>query len=615
MRPIVFDGCTGWLHPGTGSRGVVLCNAFGQEAMWTHKGFRQLADRLAMAGVSALRFDYPGTGDSIGDEDEPGRVGAWTDSIKHAVRTLRELTGVTEVALVGLRLGAALAARAALDMGGVERIVMLAPVISGKTFLRELRALYQTWQSGTDIEISPEAQAGECVEVVAHRLYRDAVEDLKALDLRTLSGAPAGQLLLLDRNGREQSALLAHWSALGVDAASAPFDECDGFMVEAAYSAVPHKVFDTIVAWLAQGQDAPAATDVPACDWSGASAGLNLDYSLETPVRFGTKGLFGILSQPTRIARHRPALLFANTGASHHVGDGRLAATLARRLSRRGIASLRMDISGIGDSDAGALANNTDALYSDGAIEDIRVAADWLASQGYQQVVVFGLCSGGYIGMHAAVASEHIVGLIAVNLARFFWPEGLTIEEALGHRAESTRLYMRSAMRLDKWWLALRGQAHFREKVCTVATRLGRRGRSLVTDWYEDRFSTATGQSIRPRELMRQLETRKVETRLIYGAIDAGLDELAVWFGAGGRRLRKARHVQVVVMEKVDHALFSHMARERVMAYTEAYLEGTFGNVGKAPPQMDVSEAGWLDPSRSATPADEAAPVAGSAAA
>ena len=63
--PIVFGPAASQLlghhhapPPGlAGAAGVVLCNPLGDEAMGTHRTYRYLADRLAAAGVHALRFD------------------------------------------------------------------------------------------------------------------------------------------------------------------------------------------------------------------------------------------------------------------------------------------------------------------------------------------------------------------------------------------------------------------------------------------------------------------------------------------------------------------------------------------------------------------------------
>ena len=37
MKPVVFEGCAGWLHPATGNRGVIICAAQGYEELCTHR--------------------------------------------------------------------------------------------------------------------------------------------------------------------------------------------------------------------------------------------------------------------------------------------------------------------------------------------------------------------------------------------------------------------------------------------------------------------------------------------------------------------------------------------------------------------------------------------------
>ena len=43
-----------------------------------------------------LRFDFHGTGDSAGDEREPGRVAAWRRDLGVAIDELRARSGVRE---------------------------------------------------------------------------------------------------------------------------------------------------------------------------------------------------------------------------------------------------------------------------------------------------------------------------------------------------------------------------------------------------------------------------------------------------------------------------------------------------------------------------------------
>jgi pimeloyl-ACP methyl ester carboxylesterase len=133
MEPVVFNECFGWLHEARGRHGVVLCNPFGYDAYCTHRGWRKLAESVAAAGMPTLRFDYPGTGDSAGLEEDPKRFDAWLGSIAAGVEWLREYTGVEQVSLVGLRLGATLAALAAARIGNIDGLVLLAPVITGRS--------------------------------------------------------------------------------------------------------------------------------------------------------------------------------------------------------------------------------------------------------------------------------------------------------------------------------------------------------------------------------------------------------------------------------------------------------------------------------------------------
>ena len=76
MTPVIFDHCFGWLHEGepTAACGVVLCQPFGREAMWVHKGWRVFAEALADSGAPTLRFDYAGTGDSAGESEDGEQI-------------------------------------------------------------------------------------------------------------------------------------------------------------------------------------------------------------------------------------------------------------------------------------------------------------------------------------------------------------------------------------------------------------------------------------------------------------------------------------------------------------------------------------------------------------
>jgi uncharacterized protein len=140
-------------------RAAVLCNPVGNEYIHAHRTMRNLASRLSKAGYHVLRFDYYGTGDSAGDSDE-GNPYRWCDDIGVAMSELRDMTGATKITLVGLRLGANLAARvSARDPLQVESLVLWDPLAvshdSVAAFANDDAATVAAMSADTSIAVSP----------------------------------------------------------------------------------------------------------------------------------------------------------------------------------------------------------------------------------------------------------------------------------------------------------------------------------------------------------------------------------------------------------------------------------------------------------------------------
>ncbi|WP_118178989.1 serine aminopeptidase domain-containing protein [Paraburkholderia phosphatilytica] len=596
MEPIVFGECFGWLHAARGSRGVVLCAPFGYDQLCTHRGWRRLAAQLAANGLATLRFDYPGTGDSAGVEEDPGRLAAWLDSISLAIDTLRARTGVTEIALCGFRLGALLAARVAERRGDVHSLALLAPVTSGRLYVRELRAHRQRWlttPAGFDADPLPE-NAGY-VDAYGFGIHGDDVARLSAIDLARgeINGAlrPAQRALILDSidQGRVK-ALASRYESLDCRVTTGPFDECDRFLTEALYSETPREAFDTLVQWLADGarkastHEGDAMRGDRARGEEGAAGGsrvhalapalrLAASDARETPVSFGVPyqagNYFGIQCIPDRTDPELPAVLFCNTGASHHTGDGRMFTLFARRLAQQGVVSLRMDLAGLGDSSPLSPEVTLDTIYADASGADVAAGAAWLAQRGHRRIVVIGVCGGAFNGLQAARLHPAIVGCVGVNLQKFVW-DGAERQPGAPVFAQS-RLYWRSAFSLRKWGEALRGEADALRAARAVTTRswqsMHRRTRSALA-----RVGLAKLDGNPVQALMHELHEKGVQVRLLYGAFDVGLEELKIHFGPEGRALRRYPGMEVRLLPKLDHALFTRTARENVMRDTEAWL-------------------------------------------
>jgi pimeloyl-ACP methyl ester carboxylesterase len=577
MRPVAFDGCFGWLHPAQAhaahGHGVVLCSPFGYDELCTHRGWRQLAGRIAAAGMPVLRFDYPGAGDSLGTEEDPGQVEAWIESIIKAVRHLRQWTGIKQVSLCGLRLGAMFAAIAAQRMGDVEGLVLLSPALSGKNYVRELRAHRQGWlstEAGAAAEPIPESAA--YVEAFGFGWHGDEIARLSAIDLRTDTSAPARRVLLLDSsNGARATALAEQYAANGVEVERLPFDESDRFMLEALYSEEPVEAFSAVTRWLAAQAscETPFARAADALPEELPTLRLVQQRAIERAVLFGQ--YFGIYCQPDVPRAGAPAVLLFNTGASHHIGDGRIFVTFARRLAAQGIASLRMDLGGLGESTPVAETVTLDTLYSEEASADAMAGADWLVSNGHAGVVTFGVCGGAFVGLHAALAHPAILGCFSVNLQKFIWDEAARVVPGVA----STRVLQRSAVSLQKWKRVLRGESSLRPAALELARRMRRRfGRSVV-----DLIESVTGFLIAPSEVQRfmhRLNAKGVQVQLLYGDFDLGLDELKIHFGTKLGGLRCLSHVRVVKIRHLDHVLFTARSRESAMAEAQTWLYERF---------------------------------------
>ncbi|MFI5298531.1 MAG: amino acid adenylation domain-containing protein [Polyangiales bacterium] len=125
----------------SGEVGVLVCYPIAREYMRAFWSCRLLANQLAAQGVPVFRFDYLGTGDSLGDTPD-WNLDTWTDDILTAAEEFRQKANVREVSVVSLRLGAALTARA-LERGlAVRDAVLWDPVVSGREYLSTLESCH-----------------------------------------------------------------------------------------------------------------------------------------------------------------------------------------------------------------------------------------------------------------------------------------------------------------------------------------------------------------------------------------------------------------------------------------------------------------------------------------
>lgn len=253
--PPLFGICT---DPGRGDApfAVLICPAFSEERQKSYRSTFLFAQRLADAGIPCMRYDYLGTGDSQGLLSDVSMESMVNDTISACAEAKRRFN-VQRIVIVGIRLGAAVAAKAALRLPDIRDLVFWNPVVEGRRFFRDLTRTEAMINLARKVEhdISANTKPEE-VEVDAEFLSQRFVEQLKELDLSKESHTAerylitgqqddkieANQLKKLADSISGAGKIVTHWNS-----------ECMEFwssrsMYDAFY---PTRTFDATIEWLA----------------------------------------------------------------------------------------------------------------------------------------------------------------------------------------------------------------------------------------------------------------------------------------------------------------------------------------------------------------------------
>jgi len=567
-----------WLHRPTATAasdtGLVICKPFGYEATCGHRTMRVFAASAAQLGMPVLRFDYLGTGDSADGDPEADQIGPWLRDVVAAAAELRRRTAVTRVCLLGFRLGALLATLAARE-AAADALLLIAPVVSGRRYLRELRtmALAGAGVVNAGQHDKPAATAG-ALEAGGYLLSAPTVARLSQSEVDTAEAAPADKVLIIDRDDLPSArAWSERLQQLGV---RTRYLVAPGFvkmmMTPPQYAQVPQDMLQAARAWLlgcfatprhVPGLMAVAARRAPASaelTLPGGTDGAN-DVWREHPVSFGPAGmLFGIITEPCRDERRRGAVILLNSGADVHIGAARMYVSIARRWAGRGYVVLRMDLAGLGDS-ATRPGRPEDEVFPPAAIDDMRAAVEFVrARYGVGEVTLAGLCSAAYHTLQAAIAGLQVNRILMVNPQNFSWKEGMepgavqlvdVVREMRG--ARERRLSLGTLQRL------LRGQ---------IDTRAVRRV-------YLQRARLAVEAAVReaarrlhvrlPRDLgsdLQRLVARGVRVVFIFARGEPGIELLQIQGGSAIRHLGDRCRVHII--DSADHTFTASGSRARM---------------------------------------------------
>lgn len=591
MQPLYFSSSGralfGWLHgaPHAASIGVVLCAPFGFEAMCAHRSLRSFAEEFAVRGIPALRFDYLGAGDSADLEPHEEQLAIWRDNILAAAQTLRTYTGVRQICLLGIRLGALLAQMAAEEVDAAQ-LIAIAPVLQGARYLRELElALWQSQATHVPAEStrsSDESQprSGGSLDLGGFVLSEATIDALRRVDLARRSTPPA--VMVVDRADLPGA---QRWSrSLGESGVACDYlcsSEYASMMRSPQFATVPHAMIDRCVGWVATqmpAADPPIPSPRPPLDHM--TLPVNAQGACERPVFFGSDvTLFGIVAEPPAREARRRGVILLNSASDPHIGSRRLHVRLARHWVERGYVVLRMDLAGLGDSAtrSGRAAN---IPFPPEAIADIASAADWLREHyTLRDLTLLGLCSGAYHALRAAVAGVHVDRLLMVNPFSYRPHKLTTIDEIqLGEVVRAPDIYSARARSKESWKKLLTGRANLR-RIARIYGRLA---------------ALALGSGLReaarrlhlpmPNDLggeLLRLTARGTRLVFVFAPGEAGQSLLRLEAGSALQRL--GARCQMHVIEGADHdcaraaprALLEQVLSEELYARPDAQTDIT----------------------------------------
>jgi len=576
-EPIFFGpnerSCAGWLHrTAKASRsGVVICSPLGYEAICAHRSVRRFAEAFAEAGAPTLRFDYDGTGDSAGDDTDAGRLLAWERSTQAAVRALRELCGVERVWLVGIRLGALIATLAATNDPTIAGLIAIAPVVTGRTYLRELVARQMT----LELEAPPPSKGLSAPregdqEALGFAITAETRSSLMEINLAKRKDklgqayAQPFEMLVLDRDdlpGADK--WVEHLLVQGTKVETRRVPGYPEMMLDPHKAIVPEQMVSEARAWLSPRLEAAQREGVSPSSVSTEGRPEprtrgEFEGVIETPVFVDKAALvFGVLSRAESAPPTGKALLLLNAGAISHVGPNRLHVRLARQWALAGHEVLRLDISGLGESRTRPnQAENV--VYSDHAMDDIRAAVAFCRRRGAREVHAVGLCSGAYHAIKGAIDDPTISGYVAINPLTFRPPPPGPIEFPSSRVAREAARYRQAAGDLEKWKKLVRGQVKVKAVVHTLSRHAAARARKYLREaarklrlsWNDDVGAE-----------LEKLARRQVEQHFVFASNDPGNELLLDEAGSVVRTLQQQGRLTIDLIEGPDHtftALWTH---------------------------------------------------------
>jgi len=570
----------GWIHSTKSQQysntGVVICAPLAVEYMNSYRSLRYVADYFALAGNPVLRFDYHGTGDSSGIEEDDNRVQEWLSNINLAINELKNRSGCKNIVLFGFRMGATLAALVA-EKTPIDSLIIWAALSSGKKYIRQITLLQKTSAIQTIDDSSNILEAG------GMGYWDQTVTDLKSIDLSEIIPQVKHVLIIPQEEQLSDTKLQKIWSSKGVNVTQLNLLGSASMLVDAHKATVPVQAIKSIVQWVVKNSNHEMINSQLNESEDNKSINTEIKFKSchdftanslpskihEKLIYFGEKkNYISILSETDKSKKNNlPTIIIANSGANHRVGPSRLYVLLARELSLLGFRVLRIDVPGIGDS---IVSNQSieNIEYVNSSSEKISAVIKSLSPEPEDEFILMGLCSGAYFSFHAALDLHHmnIIESILINPLTFYWDEGMTENDSPTKEFSTWNWYKKALTNPSSWTKLLKGKIDFNSLFFAI------KGRMLIKFSSQQRRKNADSElSLKDKHRLQlgvdltTITKNNTHLQFILSRSDPGYDILMTNAGKVIKKLQKERKVQVQFVEKADHTFSKYKARYEVI--------------------------------------------------
>jgi alpha-beta hydrolase superfamily lysophospholipase len=579
--------CLAWWHGTAGPArvAVLMCPTWGDEELGAHRPLRELALALARAGVAVLRLDLPGEGDSFELLDpDADRPSAWMQTLGLALAELRARSGAPRLVVLGLRLGALLAARLAEDEAAAGRhdvaaVVALLPPRSGRAWLRE-QCLLGAGQH-------PTQHSDDRLMVGGFVLNAASAASLQALGWPDPRKPSLPACLWLPRDGLSDPHRPLPPVAWARRTDQLELSGLGSLLAIAHLACWPQGAPAQIVRWVLAQAD-PVLSPVPAAPTRAArpaavaSQGTVQEQVVYLPGRPARVAVLSRAVTPLGHSQRRGAVLFLSSGAERHIGPHRLWVSLARARAEAGDVVLRLDLAGIGDSDDPPQAADA-PMYDSRAVADVADAIRCLRDHGQAgPVTVIGLCSGAYQAWRSALAGLDLQQVVCINPLAFHWQAGDDVnplQQRFVQQAVSAQALV-SLKDPQRWVRLLKGEVH----VGVIARAFAGRLQAAAHDLWRN-LARRVGQPLQDDlgSELQQVVARGTALHFVFAQGDPGQ---AVLEGQGGtvwRSLWRTGRAQLHSVARADHTFAGLEGRQELHRLLYRLCSAPRAELGRSP--------------------------------